>query len=124
MTNSSSLKYVRNMLDSVKEKDFQRFLNFFKERQNIYGIFPAGNDAEGYDSFITSQKSWFGSSTGKFDYNIVRKNEKPDMAHYGVEVNFCSPRNEEFKLYIGILLQYVDEGWQFVHFQNTVMIQK
>ena len=118
---STPLKQITGMLDAVREKNHQDFLRFFHKEQKIFGIFPHGKRALGYDSFIESQNEWFRSREGRFDYSIVRKNVGSDMAHFGVDVDFLSPEKVHLKLYIGILLKFYAGSWHFVHFQNTVI---
>ena len=121
MKDNSPQKIIIQMLDSVKTKDLETFVSLFKPGQDVFGIFPAGNTASGYESFMESQQNWFNSPDGEFNYTIVRKYEEKKLALYGIEVDFKTPDNVNMNLYISILLKNIGDSWHFVHFQNTMM---
>lgn len=112
---------AQSFLESIKQKDKNKFLTFLNANHPPCGIFPDGKTAHGYQSFIDSQEHWFTSAGGSFEFEIVRTIKTNESFFSGADVSYTSPLNQTRHLYIGMLFHKHTDAWVLVHIQNTVI---
>lgn len=115
---------VETFLSSIKEKNCSSFLKFLSKDTNIFAVFPDGKIARGYDEFVQSQRFWFESVTGSFDYKIHHIDISGEFGFAGVTAELKLPAATGTiysKIYISFLFEQRGESWFMIHDQNTLI---
>ena len=62
---------VQNFYRAVAEKNWEVFLNFLNSNLPFYASLPGSIEIQEVEEFKESQKPWFFSNTGTFDYELI-----------------------------------------------------
>lgn len=127
MRNTSFEEATFEFLNSVRVRDYQKFLSYISENEPITAILPDGRIINNAEEFIQSQTKWFQSTSGGFDFKLQSLFVEQDFGFASILVDFRFKDSQEipFKMdiYISLIFRKNNEKWYLIHDQNT-LIQK
>ena len=110
---------------AVAEKNWEVFLNFLNSNLPFYASLPGSIEIQEVEKFKESQKPWFFSNTGTFDYELINIESSSSLeAMSSVDVVYANVDEQgiAFQKNIRIEMRWrkLDQNWYLIEDINRL----
>ncbi|WP_461533112.1 YybH family protein [Sinomicrobium sp.] len=120
-------KGLQHHLNALKNKDITQFEPTVGD--SVVCILPNGDTLITKSKFMDFHKKWFSDKNWEFNYTILKTNSVGDFGYAWLQYQYVEKDDagqvlETDNNYLTLLFQKSKNGWQLVHDQNTIILDK